>query len=92
MDLGQGQGVLAGRTADVASRVRAVQRQLGGLDAPDWTGLGAARFRARLDHVAREVAAVAGSCDEAAGALRAHARAVADAQAALRAGLAAVTA
>jgi uncharacterized protein YukE len=85
-----GQVVLARRVDDVASRVRAVQQQLGGLDAVEWTGLGAARFRARLGSAARDVGAVAGACEEAAATLRAHARAVEGAEASLRAGLAAV--
>lgn len=92
MDLGQEQAVLARRMADVAGRVRAVQQQLGGLDAVDWTGLGAARFRAGLARTAREVAVVAAGCDEAAAVLRTHARVVEQAAAALRAGLAAGTA
>ena len=91
MDLGQGQAVLARRTGDVAGRVRAVQQQLAGIDAAGWTGLGAARFRAHLERVAREVGVVAAACEEAAATLRTHARAVEGAEASLRAGAAAGT-
>lgn len=88
MDLGQGQAALARRMGVVAGQVRTVQRQLGSVDATEWTGPGAARFRARLSATAREVGVAAGACDEAAATLGAHARAVEHAVAALRAVLA----
>jgi hypothetical protein len=74
MDLGQ--VALTRRVDEVAERVRSVHRQLGAVDTAGWTGLAAARFRARLGDAAQEVAGVAETCDRLSGRVTEHVRAL----------------
>ena len=74
MDLGQ--VALTRRVEEVAERVRSVHRQLGAVHTGDWTGLAAARFRARLGDAVQEVAGVAETCDRLSGRVTEHVRAL----------------
>lgn len=74
MDLGQ--VAWTRRVDDVAERVRSVQRQLAAVDTVDWTGLAAARFRARLGDAVQEVAGVADACDRLSVRVSEHVRAL----------------
>ncbi|WP_432512949.1 hypothetical protein [Kineococcus sp. SYSU DK001] len=66
---------LARRVAAEADDVHGARRQLLATGDVDWSGTGAARFRARLDGTGHRVGALALACAEAADGLRAHARA-----------------
>ncbi|WP_432542797.1 hypothetical protein [Kineococcus sp. SYSU DK002] len=68
---------LARRVAAEADDVHGARRHLLATADVDWSGTGAARFRARLDVTGHRVGALALACAQAADSLRDHAHAAA---------------